>query len=290
MLRFLHGQADVLLCTTIIESGLDIPRANTILDRPRRHVRPRAALPAARPRRPQQPPRLRLPAGPRTGQPLARRAQAPRGDPGSLRARQRLPAREPRPRDPRRRQPARRRAVGQPRRGRLRDLHGDARGDDRRAARRARARRRSTRRSACRCRRGCPRSTSTDVAQRLVLYKRLAALPRRRRGRPHPRRDPRPLRPAAAERRRTCSQVIRLKIEARRLGVACVDLANGEFVLTAAPQHARRPRAAAAPADPGRAAACASRRATRSSRRRRAPPTPPKLFDAARALLAQLGA
>jgi transcription-repair coupling factor (superfamily II helicase) len=31
MLRFLRGEADVLLCTTIIESGLDIPRANTIL-------------------------------------------------------------------------------------------------------------------------------------------------------------------------------------------------------------------------------------------------------------------
>jgi transcription-repair coupling factor (superfamily II helicase) len=31
MLRFWRGEADVLLCTTIIESGLDIPRANTIL-------------------------------------------------------------------------------------------------------------------------------------------------------------------------------------------------------------------------------------------------------------------
>ncbi len=31
MLSFLHGKANVLLCTTIIESGLDIPRANTIL-------------------------------------------------------------------------------------------------------------------------------------------------------------------------------------------------------------------------------------------------------------------
>jgi transcription-repair coupling factor (superfamily II helicase) len=31
MLRFLRGEADVLLCTTIIESGLDIPRANTIV-------------------------------------------------------------------------------------------------------------------------------------------------------------------------------------------------------------------------------------------------------------------
>ena len=31
MLRFLAGDADVLLCTSIIESGLDIPRANTII-------------------------------------------------------------------------------------------------------------------------------------------------------------------------------------------------------------------------------------------------------------------
>ncbi|MCG8588766.1 MAG: transcription-repair coupling factor [Proteobacteria bacterium] len=31
MLAFLRGEADVLLCTTIIESGLDVPRANTIL-------------------------------------------------------------------------------------------------------------------------------------------------------------------------------------------------------------------------------------------------------------------
>jgi transcription-repair coupling factor (superfamily II helicase) len=31
MMAFLHGQGDVLLCTTIVESGLDNPRANTIL-------------------------------------------------------------------------------------------------------------------------------------------------------------------------------------------------------------------------------------------------------------------
>ncbi len=31
MLAFFHGQADVLLSTTIVESGLDVPRANTIL-------------------------------------------------------------------------------------------------------------------------------------------------------------------------------------------------------------------------------------------------------------------
>ncbi|MDJ0790097.1 MAG: transcription-repair coupling factor [Myxococcota bacterium] len=31
MLAFVHGQADVLLCTTIVESGIDVPRANTML-------------------------------------------------------------------------------------------------------------------------------------------------------------------------------------------------------------------------------------------------------------------
>ncbi len=31
ILAFMHGEADVLLCSTIIESGIDIPRANTIL-------------------------------------------------------------------------------------------------------------------------------------------------------------------------------------------------------------------------------------------------------------------
>ena len=31
MHRFVRGEFDVLLCTTIIESGVDIPNANTIL-------------------------------------------------------------------------------------------------------------------------------------------------------------------------------------------------------------------------------------------------------------------
>ena len=31
MLKFIRGEADVLVCTTIIENGLDIPRANTII-------------------------------------------------------------------------------------------------------------------------------------------------------------------------------------------------------------------------------------------------------------------
>ena len=31
MLRFLRGEADVLVCTSIIESGIDIPQANTLV-------------------------------------------------------------------------------------------------------------------------------------------------------------------------------------------------------------------------------------------------------------------
>ncbi|MBA2564616.1 MAG: peptidylprolyl isomerase, partial [Gemmatimonadetes bacterium] len=31
MLRFFHGDVDVLVCTTIVESGLDVPRANTLI-------------------------------------------------------------------------------------------------------------------------------------------------------------------------------------------------------------------------------------------------------------------
>jgi transcription-repair coupling factor (superfamily II helicase) len=31
MLAFNNGEADILVCTTIVESGLDIPRVNTII-------------------------------------------------------------------------------------------------------------------------------------------------------------------------------------------------------------------------------------------------------------------
>ncbi len=50
--EFTAGQHDVLLATNIIEAGLDIPRANTILVTRRRPLRPVAAAPDARPRRP----------------------------------------------------------------------------------------------------------------------------------------------------------------------------------------------------------------------------------------------
>ena len=160
MVAFTHGEADVLLCTTIIESGIDIPRANHDHHRPRRHAGSGAALPAARPRRAQHAARLRLSAGSHRHRDTAQRcAAAPRSHSGSLGAGLGLQARQHGPRDPRRRQPARCRTVGQPAGGRLRDLHGDARGGRSKSCAARSANARSTPRSACRSRRACPRTT-----------------------------------------------------------------------------------------------------------------------------------
>ena len=52
MNAFYDGRYDVLLSTTIVESGLDIPSANTLNRAPRGHVRAGPALPAARAGRP----------------------------------------------------------------------------------------------------------------------------------------------------------------------------------------------------------------------------------------------
>ena len=49
----------------IVESGLDVPNANTMVVHDAAPLRPGAALPAPRPRRPEPPPRLLLPAGAR---------------------------------------------------------------------------------------------------------------------------------------------------------------------------------------------------------------------------------
>ena len=52
MLTFADGAADVLVCTTIIESGPRHPEREHDRHRPGGHARPRAALPAAGARRP----------------------------------------------------------------------------------------------------------------------------------------------------------------------------------------------------------------------------------------------
>ena len=139
MLSFLRGDADCLVATTIIESGLDIPQANTlIVERAdqlglaqayqirgrvgRSRERAYAYLLYPSPRR-----------WPRRRRPAARDALRPH------RAGLRLRDRDARPRAARRRRPARRRAVRPRRRGRLRALRADARRGGRGAARAATA-------------------------------------------------------------------------------------------------------------------------------------------------------
>ena len=60
MSAFYDRKYEVLLSTTIVESGLDIPSRQHPDRPPRRPLRPRPALPAARPRRPGEDPRLCL--------------------------------------------------------------------------------------------------------------------------------------------------------------------------------------------------------------------------------------
>ena len=122
MVQFVQGELDVLVATTIVESGLDIPRANTMFvaradafglaqlyqlrGRIGRTQGARVLLPA----------RARARAHHRRGPPPARGAAAVH------RARRRLPDRLAGPRDPRRRRAARRQAVGLDRGGRLRSV------------------------------------------------------------------------------------------------------------------------------------------------------------------------
>ena len=51
MSAFYDGEFDILLSTAIVESGLDVPNANTMIVHRADHVRAGAALPAARARR-----------------------------------------------------------------------------------------------------------------------------------------------------------------------------------------------------------------------------------------------
>ena len=111
MITFAGGEADVLVCTTIIESGPRHPEREHDRHRPGRHARARPALPAPRPRRAEQPPRVRLPALPPPRADERGGAEAAPGDLQRVGAGCRLPDRARRPRDPRRRQHPRRRAV-----------------------------------------------------------------------------------------------------------------------------------------------------------------------------------
>ena len=61
MVEFWNGEHDVLVATTIIESGLDLPQVNTLIVERADRARPRPAVPAAGAGGPVEPARLRLP-------------------------------------------------------------------------------------------------------------------------------------------------------------------------------------------------------------------------------------
>ncbi len=126
MRDFVAQRYNVLVCSTIIETGIDVPTANTIIIEPRRQVRPGPAAPAARPGGPLPPPGLRLPAGARDRGPhQAGRAAAGR-HPADGGAGQRLLPGHARPGDPRRRRGAGREPERQHAGGGLPALQRDA--------------------------------------------------------------------------------------------------------------------------------------------------------------------
>uniref|UniRef100_UPI0035AB8305 helicase-related protein n=1 Tax=Bordetella pertussis TaxID=520 RepID=UPI0035AB8305 len=103
MKGFYQQRHNVLLCTTIIETGIDIPTANTIVIHRADPLRPGAAAPAARPRRTLAPPGLRLSADAGRGCHHEQRQEAPGGHPGHGRARFGLLPGHARPGNPRHR-------------------------------------------------------------------------------------------------------------------------------------------------------------------------------------------
>ncbi len=130
MSAFYDGKYDILLSTTIIESGPRHPERQHA-DRPsRRHVRPGAALPAAGTGGSVEAARLCAVHAACAAQDHAAGRAAAEGAAVAGEPRRRLPARLARSGYPRLRQPARRRAVGPHQGGRLRALPVDAGGGD----------------------------------------------------------------------------------------------------------------------------------------------------------------
>ena len=174
--EFWEHEHDVLVCTTIVESGLDMPTVNTL-------VVDRADMLGLA-----QLYQLRGRVGRRGQRAYAyllypRRPHAHRGgvraaedDRRVHRSRLGLQDRDARPRDPRRGQPARRGAVGPHRRGRLRPLRRDGDRGRGRAHRRGAASSRPRCRSTCRSPRTCPRDYIARDDVRMEAYRRLAAV------------------------------------------------------------------------------------------------------------------
>ena len=119
---FWERRYDVLVCTTIIESGIDMPTVNTlVVDRSDRlglgqlhQLRGRVGRAGQR--------GIRVPAAPSRQGPHRGGVRKAADDRGAHRARERLQDRDARPRDPRSRQPARNGPVGPHSGGGLRPL------------------------------------------------------------------------------------------------------------------------------------------------------------------------
>ena len=146
MLAFMNHEYDVLLATSIIENGLDIPLANTIIiNRADRHGLSELYQLRGRVGRIESP-RLCVSADSAGDRADRDRAAPARGAEGVLRPRRGLQDRRARSRAARRGQHAGRRAVGPHRGHRLRDVHHDAR--------RGRAQDEGRGRQACACQYG----------------------------------------------------------------------------------------------------------------------------------------
>ena len=138
MVGFWEKDFDVLVCTTIVESGLDIPERQHPDRRAGRHLRAVPAAPDARPGRPRPGAGVRvlpLPAGEAAHRDRARPAGHHRP---AHRPRRRHAGGDEGPGDPRRRQPAGWRAVRPHRRRRLRPLRPAGRRGGGRVSRRPR--------------------------------------------------------------------------------------------------------------------------------------------------------
>ncbi len=123
LLSFMRRESDVFVCTTIVENGLDIPLANTMIIENAQNYGLSELSPAARARGPLQPARLRLPAGARRRRAHRGGAEAAGGAEGVLRPGLGVQDRRSGPGTAGRGQPAWRRAARPHRQRRLRDLH-----------------------------------------------------------------------------------------------------------------------------------------------------------------------
>ena len=163
---FWEGRFDVLVCTTIIESGIDMPTVNTLGRRACRPARSRPDAPAARTRGSQRLACLRVPVPPPGRAPHRGGVRAAAHHRRGHRSGQRVQDRHARPRDPRRRQPARRIAERPHRRSRLRPLlpdgHRSRRRDEGRTCQGSPARSSSTSRPTHTCRRTTSPRRSCD--------------------------------------------------------------------------------------------------------------------------------